>query len=56
MGIFMQNVLRAEVQETLKNDFLIRERNYGSENLKFQLPIANNKLFTHNIVYQRQKL
>ena len=41
--------------ETLKNPFSIRERNFGNQNKKSHLPIANTNLFKLDIVYQRSK-
>ena len=40
----------------LKDHFSIRERNYGHNNAKFHLPLANTNLFKQDIVYQGPKL
>ena len=52
MGIFMWKILNDEVPQTLKDHFSIREENYGHENTKFHLPMANTNLFKRDIVYQ----
>ena len=44
IGIFMWKVLNEKVPQTLKDDFSIRERNYGHNNAKFHLPLVNTNL------------
>ena len=56
IGIFMWKVLNNKVTQTLKDHFSIRERNYGHNNAKFHLPLANTKLFKRDFVYQGPKL
>ena len=56
IGIFMWKVLNGKVPQTLKDHFSIRERNYGHNNAKFHLPLANTNLFKREIVYQGPKL
>ena len=52
----MWKVLNNKVPQTLKDNFSIRKRNYGHENTKFHLPLANTNLFKRDIVYQRPEL
>ena len=52
----MRKVLNDEVPHILKDYFSIRERNYGHNNAKFHLPLANTNLFKRDIVYQGPKL
>ena len=56
IGIFMWKVLNGKVPQTLKDHFSIRERNYGHNNAKFHLSLANTNLFKRGIVYQGSKL
>ena len=56
IGVFMWKVLNDEVPQTLKDHFSIRERNYGHNNAKFHLPLANTNLFKRDITYQGPKL
>ena len=52
----MWKVLKDKVPQTLKDHVSIRERNYGHNNGKFHLPLANTNLFKQDIVYQGPKL
>ena len=52
----MWKVLKDEVPQTLKDHLSIRKRNYGDNNGKFHLPLANTNLFKQDIVYQGPKL
>ena len=45
IGIFMWKVLNDEVPQTLEDHFSIRKRNYGHNNAKFHLPLANANPF-----------
>ena len=45
-----------KVLQTLKDHFSIRERDYGYNNAKFHLPLANTNLFKQDVVYQGPKL
>ena len=54
--IFIRKVLNDNVPQTLKDHFSISERNYGHNNAKFHLPLANTNLFKRDIVYQGPKL
>ena len=57
IGIFMWKVLNdIKVLQTLKDHFSIRERDYGYNNAKFHLPLANTNLFKQDVVYQGPKL
>ena len=56
IGIFMWRVLNDEVLQTLKDHLSFRERNYGHNNPKFHLPLANTNLFKRDIAYQGPKL
>ena len=40
----------------LRSQFLTRVKNYGNQNLKFHLPIANTNLFKRDIFYQGPEL
>ena len=55
IGIFMWKVLNDKVPQTWKDHFSIREKNYGHNNAKFHLPLANKNLFKRDIVYQGPK-
>ena len=52
----MWKVLKDKVPQTLKDHLSIRERDYGHNNGKFHLPLANANLFKQDIVYQGRKL
>ena len=56
IGIFMWKVANDKVPQTLKDHFSIRKRNYGHNNEKSHLPLANANLFKRDIVYQGPKL
>ena len=56
IGIFMRKVLNDKVPQTLKDHFSIREKNYGHNNAKFHLPLANTNFFKQDIVYHGPKL
>ena len=55
IGIFVWKVLNDKVPQTWKDHFLIREKNYGHNNAKFRLPLANKNLFKQDIAYQGPK-
>ena len=52
----MWKVLNGEVPQTLKDNLSIRQRNYGHNNAKFHLLLANTNLFKRYIAYQGPKL
>ena len=56
IGIFVWRVLNDEVLQTLEDHLSFRERNYGHNNPKFHLPLANTNLFKWDIAYQGPKL
>ena len=51
IGTFMWKVLNDEVPQILKDHFSIRKRNYGHNNAKFHLPLANTNLSKREVVY-----